>query len=93
MVTKDTIICRCEDITYQDIVDAIDMGMTTVTEIKKGIRAGMGPCQGRTCGRLIAQIISQRTGKPIAEVWKPSFRPPLKTVPMKILAGVDEDEK
>lgn len=91
MISEDTIICRCEDITYGDVVNAIDMGIQTVTEIKKTLRAGMGPCQGRTCGRLIAQIISQRTGKPIAEVWKPSYRPPLKTVPLKILAGVEDE--
>ena len=92
MITDDTIICRCEDITYKDVIDAIDMGMFTVVEIKKTIRAGMGPCQGRTCGRLIAQIISQRTGKAIEEVWKPSYRPPLKTIALKILAGVDDDK-
>ncbi|MDW7679832.1 MAG: (2Fe-2S)-binding protein [bacterium] len=92
MITDDTIICRCEDISYKDVVDAIDMGMSTVAEIKRAIRAGMGPCQGRTCGRLIAQIISQKTGKPIDEVWMPSFRPPLKTVPLKVLAGVDDVE-
>ncbi|MBN1155607.1 (2Fe-2S)-binding protein [candidate division KSB1 bacterium] len=89
----DTIICRCEDITYQDVLDAIQMGMRTVTEVKKAIRAGMGPCQGRTCGRLIAQIISQETGKPISEVWDSSHRPPLMTTPMGVLAGGHCDEE
>jgi NAD(P)H-nitrite reductase large subunit len=92
MITDDTIICRCEDITYKEVVDAIDMGVTTVAEIKKTLRAGMGPCQGRTCGRLIAQIISRKTGKPMAKVWEPSYRPPLKTVPLKILAGVGDEQ-
>jgi len=92
MITDDTIICRCEDLTYKDIVDAIDMGMTTVTEIRKAIRAGMGPCQGRTCSRLIAQIIARKTGKPIQDVWQPTYRPPLITVPLKILAGVANEE-
>ena len=87
MSEEEKIVCRCEDVTYKQILEAIDMGLTTVTEIKKTIRAGMGPCQGRTCGRLIAQIISQKTGKSIAEVWDASHRPPLKTVPLKILAG------
>lgn len=93
MIKEDTIICRCEDLTYQDVIDAIEMGMTTVTEIKKTIRAGMGPCQGRTCGRLIAQIISQKTGKPISEIWKTNHRPPLKTIPLKILAGGDNEQE
>jgi len=92
MIEEDTIICRCEDLTYKDVLDAIEMGMTTVTEIKKTIRAGMGPCQGRTCGRLIAQIVSQKTGKPMGEVWNTSHRPPLKTVPLKILAGGESEQ-
>ncbi len=92
MITDETIICRCEDVTYKDIVDAIDMGIATVAEIKRALRAGMGPCQGRTCGRLIAHIISQKTGKPIEEVWEPSYRPPLKTVPLKTLAGVNNEK-
>ena len=92
MITDETIICRCEDVTYKDIVDAIDMGIATVAEIKRALRAGMGPCQGRTCGRLIAQIISQKTGKPIEEVWEPSYRPPLKTVQLKTLAGVNNEK-
>ncbi len=90
---EDTIICRCEDLTYKDVLDAIKMGMTTVSEVRKAIRAGMGPCQGRTCGRLIAQIISQETGRPISEVWDTTHRPPLITTPLGILAGGDCDEE
>jgi NAD(P)H-nitrite reductase large subunit len=91
MMTKDTIICRCEDITYGEILEAIEMGMTSLNEIKRYLRAGMGPCQGRTCGRLIQQIISRQTGKPLSEIEPMTHRPPLKTVPIKILAG-EKDE-
>jgi len=91
MLTKDTIICRCEDITYGEVLEAIEMGMTSLNEIKRYLRAGMGPCQGRTCGRLIQQIISRQTGKPPDEIEPMTYRPPLKTVPIKILAG-EKDE-
>lgn len=92
MVTKDTIICRCEDVTSGEILEAIDMGLTSLNEIKQYLRAGMGPCQGRTCGRLISQIIARKTGKKPSEIEQMRQRPPLKTVPLKILAGgVDEE--
>lgn len=91
MMTRETIICRCEDITYGEVLEAIEMGMTSLNEIKRYLRAGMGPCQGRTCGRLIQQIISQKTGKPVNEIESMTHRPPLKTVPIKILAG-EKDE-
>ena len=87
MITRDTIICRCEDITYGDVLEAIDMGMTSLNEIKRHLRAGMGPCQGRTCGRLISHIIAQKTGKNPSEIEQMTHRAPLKTVPIKILAG------
>lgn len=91
MVTKDTIICRCEDITYGDILEAVEMGMTSLNEIKRYLRAGMGPCQGRTCGRLIQQIIVRETGVRPEEIEPMTHRPPLKTVPIKVLAG-EKDE-
>ncbi len=82
----DVIICRCEDVTYGEIVEAIDSGLTTTEEIKRVLRCGMGPCQGRTCSRLIARIISQRTGKPLAEVGFPAVRPPTRPVEIGTLA-------
>lgn len=92
MITKDTIICRCEDITYGEVEAAVEMGMTSLNEIKRYLRAGMGPCQGRTCGRLIQQIITQKTGVEPKEVESMTHRPPLKTVPAKVLAGVPDDK-
>ncbi|MCK5737911.1 (2Fe-2S)-binding protein [bacterium] len=92
MITKDTIICRCEDITYGQVLEAIEMGMTTLDEIKRFLRAGMGPCQGRTCGRLIQQIICEKTGTAPGDVAQMTQRPPLTTVLLKTLAGDNNEE-
>ncbi len=54
---RDRIICRCEEITYGEIINAIRSGRKSVKAIKRATRAGMGACQGRTCGRLIMQIL------------------------------------
>lgn len=51
--------------TRQEILDAIEQGATTVDGVKRRTRAGMGLCQGKTCERLVAKIISQETGIPM----------------------------
>lgn len=86
----ETIICRCEDITYKEVVDAVDESYTTLDEIKRKIRCGMGPCQGRTCMRLIARIIKEKTGRHLDEILMPTSRPPEKPVPLGIFGGEDE---
>ncbi len=88
-MNRDVIICRCEDVTYGEIVDAIDSGLTTTEEIKRVLRCGMGPCQGRTCSRLIARIIAEETGAAVADVPYPAVRPPSRPVEIGTLAAPD----
>ena len=89
----DVVICRCEDVTYGEIVRAIEAGLTTTEELKRVLRCGMGPCQGRTCSRLIARIIAEVTGREVEEVGYPAVRPPTRPVEIGVLAGDDEDER
>jgi bacterioferritin-associated ferredoxin len=91
-VNEDVIICRCEDITYGEIVNAIERGLTTTEEIKRILRCGMGPCQGRTCSRLIARMIAERTGRRIDEIGYPAVRPPTRPVEIGILAGGSDED-
>jgi NAD(P)H-nitrite reductase large subunit len=88
-MNRDVIICRCEDVTYGEIVDVIDEGLTTTEEIKRILRCGMGPCQGRTCSRLIARIIAEKTGAKVADVPYPAVRPPTRPVEIGTLAEPD----
>ena len=75
-----TIVCRCEDLTLQDIRDIISAGLTTMEEVKRLTRCGMGPCQGRTCGGIVANEIARATGVAIEDVAPPTYRPPIKPV-------------
>jgi bacterioferritin-associated ferredoxin len=88
-MNRDVIMCRCEDVTYGEIVDVIDEGLTTTEEIKRVLRCGMGPCQGRTCSRLIARIIAEKTGAKVADVPYPTVRPPSRPVEIGTLAEPD----
>ena len=90
--SRDVMICRCEEVMKQDILDAIDTGCQTVDEIKRMTRAGMGPCQGRTCGILVARILSERTGCRVAEVNPGSVRFPIRPVKLSVIAATTIEE-
>ena len=88
---EDIIICRCQEVTRQDILDAIADGATTVDGLKRRTRAGMGLCQGKTCERLVAKIIAEETGRPMADILPPKSRIPVRPVKIGIIGG-GEDE-
>lgn len=74
----DVIICRCEEITYGEIKQAIREGATTLDGIKRVTRAGKGLCQGRTCRTLITQILNQELDKITEGSEYSSMRPPVR---------------
>lgn len=93
MAAKDVIICRCEDLTRAELIKYIEAGYTTLEEIKRITRCGMGPCQGRTCHQLLVREIAALTGKDIAEVDPAAARPPMKPVKLgTLLQGFEEGE-
>jgi len=89
---KRSIICRCEDISEEDVLKAIDEGYIDLEELRKKLRIGMGPCQGRVCIQLVMKILERKTGKKIPKVSLQTSRPPLVPVSLGTLAG-DKDEK
>lgn len=74
------VVCRCEDVTLDEIRDLIAKGYRTVEEIKRITRCGMGPCQGRTCRQLVLAEIAKATGTSVADLATGKFRPPTKPV-------------
>lgn len=79
----DVIVCRCEEITERDIREAIrTFGLTSVNEVKRITRAGMGLCQGRSCEQLVKRIIAEETGRKLEEIPSGTKRPPI--VPVKV---------
>jgi bacterioferritin-associated ferredoxin len=82
-----TFICRCEDLTIEEIEQAIDEGYTTLEELKCKLRLGMGPCQGRGCLTLTRRILCQKLGKKPADIHIPTIRPPEIPVAIGTLAS------
>lgn len=91
-VDDDIIICRCEDITIKELRELIKDGYTTLDEIKRASRMGMGPCRGNVCLELAAREICKMTDKKMEDIKMPTNRPPVSGIRMGDLAG-DADEK
>ena len=69
----DTIVCRCEDVTFEAL-----KGYEDWNDAKRQTRCGMGPCQGRVCGPATEALFG----------WRPSsVRPPLYPVPLSAMGA------
>jgi NAD(P)H-nitrite reductase large subunit len=86
MVDKELIICRCEDVTEAEVLAAIEQGATTADEVKRLTRAGMGHCQGRTCRRLVNQILARELKQKPQDQRPITQRSPLQPLPLGTLS-------
>ena len=81
------IICRCEDLTEEDVRKAIDEGYTDLEELRKKLRIGMGPCQGRVCIQIVMKILEKKTGEKVPKASLSKSRPPIIPVSLGTLAS------
>ncbi|MDO4559785.1 MAG: (2Fe-2S)-binding protein [bacterium] len=86
MANKVNVVCRCEEVEIEEIREWIARGYDTFDELKRELRVGMGPCQGRGCRDIIMREIARMTGKPVAEVDPGTIRPPVKPIKIGLLA-------
>ena len=82
------LVCRCNEITRGEIVASIREGARTVDEVKRMTRAGMGICQGRTCSRLVADLIRRETGLPMDKITPARARTPVRPIQADVLSNI-----
>ncbi|KNB50720.1 NAD(P)/FAD-dependent oxidoreductase [Streptomyces caatingaensis] len=81
-----TEVCRCEEVTAGRVRAAVrDLGARDARTVKLLTRAGMGWCQGRTCGQAVARLTAP-DGRPAA----PERRPFAVPVTLGTLAALDD---
>ena len=88
-MSKANVVCRCEEIEIDEMRKWIAEGYTDFEELKRILRVGMGPCQGRGCREIIMRELARATGKPLCEVKGGIIRPPVKPIKARLL--VDKD--
>lgn len=89
LMTDDTIVCRCEDVTAGDIAKRRDELAGSVTQVKATTRLSMGRCQGRNCLVTLAAMVARETGVDASAIALPRPRPPLRPIPIGDLAFED----
>ena len=83
-MSRKVIVCRCEDVTLDDVQHTLDLGYRSVEEVKRYTGLGTGPCQGKECMVLCAHLCG---GNP-----QPfTSRPPSGAVSFAVLARGDEE--
>jgi thioredoxin reductase/bacterioferritin-associated ferredoxin len=88
----DTIVCRCEEVTAKDILDAVAIGATGPNQLKAYRRTGMGPCQGRLCGLTVTELMAQARDKTPQEIGYYRLRAPVKPITLAELAAVPKTD-
>ena len=76
LIEKDSnygvIVCRCEEISRGEILDALrrPVPCDTIDGVKRRVRPGMGRCQGGFCGPIVLDIIAKEKNIPPERVKK-----------------------
>lgn len=88
--SADTLVCRCEEVTYADLTAAIDDGIGAIGNLKRRTRVGMGPCQGRYCAAAGRAAMSASAPQSTGEESHWAARPPIRPIAIAdLIAGLD----
>ena len=73
---NDTTICRCEEVDYQEFLEAGQvLGASDARTMKLMTRCGMGMCQGRICSRNIFDLLQSSEEDRIRGSQRPIITP------------------
>lgn len=78
MKNKSMIVCRCEEVSYDELLETASENNCSARELKLRTRAGMGYCGGRTCRAMVDQIAHlhhPRTNSEVSLKYQAPIRP------------------
>lgn len=86
------ILCRCEDVTAEDVAHAVAAGFGTIEEIKRYTGFGTGPCQGKECLVPVTLAIARASGAAPQSLRPFTARSPLSPIELKFFATSDDGD-
>ena len=93
LAAPDTIVCRCEEVTGQQITETVgDFGEVGPNQLKSYLRCGMGPCQGRLCGLTVTEMIAAERKVSPSKVGYYRLRFPVKPVTLAEIATLPHED-
>ena len=81
------IICRCEEVSLEDIENTASIYNCSAREVKLRTRAGMGYCGGRTCRPAVDAVLEKVTGEKPGNDIPMKVQPPVRPVSLSVLGG------
>jgi len=93
MVSTKKIVCRCEDVTEDELADAIEQGRRDIESLRRFTAIGTGSCQGKTCITHVLDMLSKATGKSHDVLGTMKSRPPIHAVELAVLAEAEKNSK
>ncbi|WP_075854634.1 FAD-dependent oxidoreductase [Rhizobium hainanense] len=84
-LADETIICRCEGVTAGTLKAIIAKGAADIATLKRLSRAGMGRCQSRYCGHMLAKVAGERRNAGETQGFL-APQMPLRPIPLAALA-------
>lgn len=89
---KQTIVCRCEEVTAGEIREAVENAHGDSNQVKYLSRCGMGPCQGRQCANAVAHIVADAGGQAVSVSSHFRGRPPVAPLTLAQLASLSAEK-
>lgn len=90
MNNNELIICRCEEVSYQTLKDAVEKHQCTSRELKLRTRAGMGFCGGRSCRPMVDKIANTPVNDQEKTHVSLKYQPPVRPLSFENLGGDKE---
>lgn len=79
------IVCRCEEVTLEEIKRTARQYQCSAREIKLRTRVGMGYCGGRTCRPAVDAVLETVTGEKPGHDLPLKVQPPVRPVTLSVL--------
>lgn len=89
---KDTIICRCEEVTLKELEETARKYNSSARELKLLTRAGMGFCGGRTCRQAVDKVLTNITKEDPTDELPLKVAPPVRAISLSDLGGAGRNE-
>ena len=87
----DTVLCRCEMVKTREVEEFLETHGSDPNALKRALRFGMGPCQGRMCSHSLADFASAKVKSHPDQVGLPRARNPILPVSFHTLAELNGD--
>ena len=84
----DFVICPCNAVSAGEARQAVRAGADTLHHLGQFSGAGVGGCRGRQCQLALAKMISEETGRGLAEILTPPAEFPAIAVPLRDFAAI-----